>query len=118
MCVCCSSHTRLPHWGVLIVSSAQPGFFRDPMVCPSSSGICSVEGIALADKDFYPVELLRLRPMPHLQWQHKELALSYRDRITTYARIHGMSFRDAEAQVQLDLEQEFEQRAHSELEYV
>ena len=102
--------------GVLIVSSARSGFFRDPMVCQAVAEYALMMGIALADKDFYPFELLRLLPMPHLQWQHKELALSYRDRITTYARVYGMSFRDAEAQVQLDLEQEFGQRAHSELE--
>ena len=93
--------------GVLIVSSAQPDFFRGPMVCQAVAEYALMMGIALADKDFYPFKLLRLRPMPHLQWQHKELALSYRDRITTCARIHGMSFRDAEARVQLDLEQEF-----------
>jgi hypothetical protein len=102
--------------GVLIVSSARSGFFRDPMVRQVVAEYALMMGIALADKDFYPFELLRLRPMPHLQWQHKELALSYRDRITTYARVYDMSFRDAEAQVQLDLELEFEQRAQSEQE--
>jgi hypothetical protein len=102
--------------GVLIVSSAQPGFFHDPIVCRVVAQYALMMEIALADEDFYPFKLLRLRPMPHLQWQHKELALSYRDRITRYARMHGMPFRDAEARVQFELEQEFEQRACSELE--
>ena len=103
--------------GVLIVSSAQPGFFHDSMVCQAVAECALMMGTALADQDFYPFELLCLRPMPHLQWQDEELALSYRDRIITYARMHSMPFRDAEAQVQLDLEREFEQRAHSKLEH-
>jgi len=103
--------------GVLIVSSAQPGLFHDPMICQAVMEYALMMGVALADQDFYPFKLLHLRPMPDLQQQHEELALSYRDRIITYARMHGMPFRDAEAQVQYDLEREFEQRAHSELEH-
>ncbi|HWS82922.1 MAG TPA: hypothetical protein VN207_01540 [Ktedonobacteraceae bacterium] len=103
--------------GVLIVSGAQPGIFHDPMVCQASAEYALMMGVALADQDFYPFKLLHLRPMPDLQWQHEELANSYRDRIITYARIYGMPFRDAEAQVQHDLEREFEQRARSELEH-
>jgi len=103
--------------GVLIVSSAQPGLFNDPMVCQAVTEYALMMGVALADQDFYPFKLLHLRPMPDLQWQHEELANSYRDRIITYARIYGMPFRDAEAQVQHDLEREFEQRARSELEH-
>lgn len=101
--------------GVLIASCAHPGFFRDPIVCQAVAEYALMMGVALADEDFYPFELLRLRPMPHLQWQHEELACSYRDRITKYARMHDMPFRDAEARAQLELEQEFEQRASSEL---
>jgi hypothetical protein len=103
--------------GVLIVSGAQPGIFHDPMVCQASAEYALMMGVALADQDFYPFKLLHLRPMPDLQWQREELANSYRDRIITYARTHGMPFRDAEAQVEQDLEREFEQRAHSELEH-
>ncbi len=101
--------------GVLIVSSAQPDFFHDPIVCQAIAEYALMMGIAFADEDFYPFKLLCLRPMPHLQWQRKELALSYRDRITRYASMYGMSFRDAEARVQFELEQEFEQKACSEL---
>jgi transcriptional regulator with XRE-family HTH domain len=103
--------------GVLIVSSAQSGFFREPTVCQIVAEYALMMGVALADQDFYPSELLCLRPMPHLRWQHKELAISYRDRLVAYARTHGKPFREAEAQVQRDLEREFEQKAYSELEH-
>ena len=103
--------------GVLIVSSAQSGFFREPAVCQVVAEYALMMGVALADQDFYPSELLCLRPMPHLRWQHQELAFSYRDRLVAYARTHGKSFHEAEAQVQRELEREFEQKAYSELEH-
>ena len=116
--VCAVPVTRGPLiGGVLIVSSAQSGFFREPNVCQIVAEYALLMGVALADQDFYPSELLCLRPMPHLQWQRKELALSYRDRLIAYARTYGKPFREAEAQVQRELEREFEQKAHSELKH-
>ncbi len=65
----------------------------------------------LMDSDFYPVSLIRLVPMPELDWQRNKISRSYLNRVVECARKDGLSFPEAEQKVLQDLEEEFERYA-------
>ncbi|HTI12996.1 MAG TPA: hypothetical protein VL461_00295 [Dictyobacter sp.] len=101
--------------GVLIVSSTQPTFFKYPQACEAVTDYGLLMANALSDKDYQPLSLLHLRPMPDLNWQRETITQSYINRIIIYARTHNTSRREAELQIQYELEQEFEEEAHNRL---
>lgn len=98
--------------GVLIVSSSQPDFFKNPIACQLVTEYALLMGVALSDQEFHSSDLLHLRPMPPLTWQREELAQNYLNYIITYAHEHNTSRREAEFNVQQKLELEFEEVAH------
>src|SRR5579884_447305 len=67
--------------GVLIVSSTQSGFFRDPMAVKAVEEFARLLATALPDTAFYSYQLLHLRPMPALSWQRTFIAEHYVARI-------------------------------------
>jgi hypothetical protein len=99
--------------GVLVVSSNQPDFFKNPIACQLVAEYALLMGVALSDQEFHSADLLHLRPMPPLKWQRKELAQNYLSRIIAYAYEHNTSRQDAEFNVQQELEMEFEKIAHT-----
>lgn len=96
--------------GVLIVSSAQPGFFNDSMACQTVEEYAQLLSLALPDQDFQPYGCLNLRPMPGLRWQREQILQSYVSRTLALAREQGLSRSGAEMKVQCDMELEFEKQ--------
>src|SRR6266566_64755 len=94
--------------GVLVVSSAQPGFFTDSMVCQSVIEYARLLTLALNDGDFYPFSQLHLMPMPDLKWQRAEMSRSYVNRVIACARQATLSLPEAEEYVRREMEEEFE----------
>lgn len=94
--------------GVLIVSSALPDFVHNPTVPGAVSDYANMLATGLADNEFYAVELLKLVPMPELDWQRDMISRSYLNRVVECARRDGLSFPEAERKVLHDLEREFE----------
>lgn len=99
--------------GVLIVSSAQDDFVRHPAVPRAIGEYAHLLAAGLMDSDFYPVELVKLVPMPELKWQRERVANTYLNRVVEYARKCCLSFTEAEQKVLQDLEYEFESYACS-----
>jgi transcriptional regulator with XRE-family HTH domain len=97
--------------GVLIVSSSQPDFVRNPAIPRAVGDYAHLLAAALLDSDFYPTSLIKLVPMPELIWQRERIAKSYLNRVVEYARKQCLSFAEAEQQVLQDLEDEFERYA-------
>lgn len=97
--------------GVLIVSSAQEDFARNPSVPRTVGDYAHLLAAGLMDSDFYPTSLIRLVPMPELDWQRDKIARSYLNRVVEYARKQCLSFAEAEQKVLQDLEEEFERYA-------
>jgi transcriptional regulator with XRE-family HTH domain len=97
--------------GVLIVSSAQNDFMRNPSVPRAVGDYAHLLAAGMLDSDFYPVSLIRLVPMPDLKWQRERIANTYLNRVVEYARKQCLSFTEAEQKVLRDLEVEFEQEA-------
>jgi len=97
--------------GVLIVSSAQEDFVRNPAVPRTVGDYAHLLAAGLMDSDFYPTSLIRLVPMPELDWQRDRIARSYLNRVVEYARKQCLSFAEAEQKVLQDLEEEFERYA-------
>jgi len=97
--------------GVLIVSSAQDDFVRNPVVPRAVGDYAHLLAAGLMDNDFFPVELVRLVPMPELKWQRERISNTYLNRVVEYARKQCLSFTEAEQKVLQDLENEFERRA-------
>lgn len=95
--------------GVLIVSSTQPAFFANPLVCQSVLEYAQLMALAFPENEFYPFSLLNLRPMPDLRWQREEISRSYVNRIIAHARKMGISRQEAEIQVRAHIEAEFEE---------
>jgi hypothetical protein len=93
--------------GVLVVSSVQPGFFIDAMVCQSVIEYARLLTLALNDGDFYPFSQLHLRPMPDLKWQRAEMSRSYMNRVIACARQENLSLPEAEEHVRREMEEEF-----------
>lgn len=97
--------------GVLIVSSALEDFVRNPAVPRTVGDYAHLLAAGLMDGDFYPTSLIRLVPMPELDWQRDKIARSYLNRVVEYARKQCLSFAEAEQKVLQDLEEEFERYA-------
>jgi|SRR5579883_2896478 transcriptional regulator with XRE-family HTH domain len=95
--------------GVLIVSSTRSNFFLDPIAYQAVSDYAQLLATALRDQDFYPVSQLNLRPMANLTIQRDYIARTYVNRILTHVRKQGISRREAEQQVQDEMEREFEE---------
>jgi transcriptional regulator with XRE-family HTH domain len=94
--------------GVLIVSSALPDFVYNPTIPGAVSDYANMLATGLADNEFYAVDLVKLVPMPELDWQRETISRSYLNRIIECARKDGLSFPEAEHKVSHDLEREFE----------
>lgn len=94
--------------GVLIVSSALEDFVRNPAVPRAVGDYAHLLAAGLMDSDFSPVSLVKLVPMPELDWQRERIARSYLNRVVEYARKQCLSFAEAEQKVLQDLEREFE----------
>jgi len=101
--------------GVLIFSSSQPDFFKDPQISFAVMEYALLMGIAISDNEFYPSARLNLRPMPPLKWQRKKIVETYVNRVIMYARKHATARHEAELQVQRDMELEFEEEARKTL---
>ncbi|MGH2478421.1 MAG: hypothetical protein ACRDHW_02025 [Ktedonobacteraceae bacterium] len=99
--------------GVLIVSSALPDFVYNPVIPGAVNDYAHMLATGLADKDFYPLDLLKLIPMPELDWQRDTIARTYLNRVVECARMDGLSFLEAERKVLQDLEKEFERLART-----
>ncbi|QBD79819.1 GAF domain-containing protein [Ktedonosporobacter rubrisoli] len=97
--------------GVLIISCAHSGFFKDAMACRAVEEYALLLATALRDIDFQPYERLNLRPMLPLKWQRERIRQTYNQNILIYARAHGVSRTEAESYVQHTFEEEFERRA-------
>jgi transposase-like protein len=102
--------------GVLIVSSTQSGFFRDPMAVKAVEEFARLLATGLLDKAFYSHQLLRLHPMPGLAWQRAYIAEHYVSRVLSYARRFSVSRGQAEDRVLSELESEFEGEGRASLE--
>src|SRR5215469_1719085 len=94
--------------GVLVVSSTQPGFFTDSIVCQSVIEYARLLTLALNDDDFYPFSQLHLKPMPDLKWQRAEMGRSYVNRVIVCARRANLSLPEAQEYVRREMEEEFE----------
>lgn len=97
--------------GVLIVSSTQPDFVRNPAIPRAVGDYAHLLAAALLDSDFYSPSLVKLVPMPELDRQRELIAKSYLNRVVECARKQCLSFSEAEQQVLQDLEEEFERTA-------
>jgi hypothetical protein len=102
--------------GALIVSSAQPTFFNDPMACQAVVEYAQLLALALVERDFQLHTLLNLRPMPELREQREHITHSYVNRILTYARKYDISRLEAELRVRKEMELEFEELARTQVE--
>jgi hypothetical protein len=101
--------------GVLIVSSTQSGFFRDPMAVKAVEEFARLLATALPDAAFYPYQTLSLRPMPGLSWQRAYIAEHYVGRILFYVRKYAISRSQAEQNVLREMELEFEKEGRATL---
>jgi len=97
--------------GVLIISSAQAGFFENPTICEAADEYARMLGHALQDVDFYTYDRLLLRLMPALKMQHALLAETLVERSIQYAQKMGISHSEAKKQVAREMEGEMEQIA-------
>lgn len=93
--------------GVLIVSSTQSGYFRDPMAIRAVEEFARLLATALLDKDFYSYQSLNLRPMPDLRWQRSYIANHYVTGILSYVRKFAISRSEAELRVCKEMEADF-----------
>lgn len=94
--------------GVLIISSTQPYFFKNPIVQQAVVEYARLLALALCDVDFQSSSFLNFRPMPDLKWQRAEIRRSYVNRVVTVARTYGLARQEAEQYVIRDMELEFE----------
>jgi hypothetical protein len=101
--------------GVLMISSVQPGFFSDPLVCEAVHECALLLTLAFDARDFYPCARLNLVIMPDLRWQRGEMQRVYVKRMLACVRQTGLPRRHAEAIVRREMELEFEKRVRSQL---
>jgi GAF domain len=94
--------------GVLIVSSTQPGFFKDSMACKAVDEYAHLLATALTDEDFYLYKKVNLRPMPDLEWQREQMKQEFVNKVLNVARKHRISRTEAEEQVKQEMELNFE----------
>lgn len=99
--------------GVLIVSSARNDFMSNPSIPRAIGEYARLLGAGMLDHDFYPVQMLRLVPMPELKWQRERISSTYLNRVVEYARKQCLSFTEAEQKVLQALEDEFEQHVNA-----
>lgn len=99
--------------GVLIISSAQPGFFTNGVASQAVVEYAHLLALAFSDDAFHSYAQLRLVPMPPLKQQREEIRETLMYRILTLARTAGLSRQEAAAEVRSMLEQEFEGRMQS-----
>ena len=99
--------------GVLIISSAQPGFFTNDLANQAVVEYANLLALAFSDDAFHSYAQLRLAPMPPLKQQREEIRETLMYRIMTLARTAGLSRSEAATRVQGILEQEFEERVQS-----
>lgn len=99
--------------GVLIISSAQPGFFTNDIASQAVVEYAHLLALAFSDDAFHPYAQLRLVPMPPLKQQREEIRETLMNRIMALARTDGLSRPEAASKVQGILEQEFEERMQS-----
>lgn len=99
--------------GVLIISSARPGFFANEAACQAVVEYAHLLALAFSDDTFHPYSRLHLIPMPSLKIQREEIRETLMSRIMSLARAAGLSRPEAAAQVHRLLEQEFEERMQS-----
>ncbi len=97
--------------GVLIFSSPQPDFFKNPLVCQAVAEFALLMAVAVSDRELHPPSLLNLRPMPDLTWQRRRIADTYLNRVIQYAGKHTIARHAAELRVQHEMELEFEEEA-------
>lgn len=97
--------------GVLIVSSTQDDFVHNASVPRSVGDYAHLLAVGLLDSDFYDISLIKLVPMPELNWQRERVARTYLNRVVEYARKQCLSFAEAEQKVLQDLEDDFERQA-------
>src|SRR5258708_27380706 len=71
--------------GVLIVSSTQADFVRNPAVPRAIGDYAHLLAAALLDGDFYPTSLIKLVPMPELNWHRDKIAKPYLNPVVQYA---------------------------------
>ncbi len=102
--------------GVLIISSAQPGFFTSEAACQAVVEYARLLALAFSDDTFHSYSRLHLMPMPPLKKQREEIRETLMHRIMSLARASGLSRQEAAAQVHMLLEQEFEERMQSQQE--
>lgn len=102
--------------GVLIISSAQPGFFTNDVTSQAVVEYAYLLALAFSDDAFQPYSQLHLMPMPPLKRQHEEIHETWMYRIMSLARTEGLSRPEAAARVRGILEQEFEARMQSQQE--
>ncbi len=97
--------------GVLIISSVLDDFVRNPALPRAIGDYAYLLAAGLMDSDFYPVELVKLVPMPELKWQRERISNTYLNRVVEYARKQCLSFTEAEQKVLQELEDDFERHA-------
>ncbi|HLX40191.1 MAG TPA: hypothetical protein VKR42_06640 [Ktedonobacteraceae bacterium] len=102
--------------GVLIISSAQQGFFANDAACEAVVEYARLLALAFSDDAFHSYTQLRLMPMPPIMQQREEIRETLMYRILSLARTAGLSRPEAAAQVRSIFEQEFEERMHSQQE--
>lgn len=100
--------------GVLTISSTHPDFFDNVLHIGAAESYAKLLSLAIPDNEFYPIEQLKLRPMPDLKLQRMALLRTYTSRVLTYARTHDCSRHDAERTIQQQIEREFENMPHNE----
>ena len=99
--------------GVLVVSSTLPGFFHNQIARQSVVEYAQLLSLAFPDDEFKPFTLLNLRPLPSISWQRAEISHSYVNRTINCARQRKLTRNEAELQVRIELELEFEQLVHA-----
>lgn len=97
--------------GVLVVSSTNPGLFSRPDTCHIVEEMAQLLATALHDGDLHDPAILRLAPMPKLDWQRRKISTTLVQRMGYYVRKSGLSRHAAEMRVIHELEQEFEEEA-------
>jgi len=94
--------------GVLVVTSAQPGFFMDQALCKAVVEYARLLTLAFNDRDFYPCSQIQLKPMPDLRWQRAEMSRLYVSRVVACASKENLPLAEAEEFVLREMEEEFE----------
>jgi hypothetical protein len=101
--------------GVLMISSAQTGFFRDQLILEAVHECALLLSLAFNERDFYSCSSLNLRLMPDLSWQRTEIQRIYVQRMLACVNQTGLPRRHAEAIVKREIELEFEKYAELQL---